>query len=227
MPTTATLLNIASWVLPLIFAITLHEVAHGLVANIFGDHTARDLGRLSLNPIRHVDPVGTLVLPMMLAIGGAPVFGWAKPVPVMFSALRNPRWHGVLVSAAGPMMNFALALLSALTLGLIYAVEGPVAGPIGSFVRLNLFNFVLVNVSLGVFNLIPVPPLDGGGVVSGLLPPALGRRYASFGKYGLVLLLVVLVGLPWIFPKLDLLPRLIGPPVQAMVNGLLGLAGLA
>src|ERR1700712_94053 len=82
MPTTATLLNIASWLLPLIFAITLHEVAHGLVAKIFGDHTARDMGRLSLNPLRHVDPIGTLVLPMMLAIGGAPVFGWAKPVPV-------------------------------------------------------------------------------------------------------------------------------------------------
>ena len=226
MPTTASLITIASWLLPLIFAITLHEVAHGLVANRFGDPTARDAGRLSLNPIRHVDPIGTVVLPMMLALGGAPVFGWAKPVPVNTGRLRNPRWHGVLVSAAGPLMNFALALATALSLGLLTLVAGEPQGVVAHFIRLNLFNFILVNLSLGVFNLLPVPPLDGGGVVSGLLPPRLGRRYAEFGRYGLVILLILLVGVPWIFPKADLLPRLIGPPIEAMATALLKLAGL-
>ena len=179
------LYQIAVWLVPLIIAIVFHEVAHGLVARRLGDPTAEERGRLSFNPIRHVDPFGTLILPMLLAISHAPVFGWAKPVPVNYARLRNPRRDMVLVALAGPGMNLLLAIAGAAILaGDACAVGGAHGLARPRFIASNALNFVLINIFLGVFNLLPVPPFDGGHVVEGLLPPHLrpcnSARSAAF-----------------------------------------------
>src|SRR3954447_23754465 len=134
----------ASWLIPLVVAIILHEIAHGWVALAFGDPTAKRKRRLSLNPLRHVDPVGTVILPLVLAVSGAPVFGWAKPVPVVARRLRNPRWHMMLVALAGPGMNLMLAMLGGIVLALV-GPEGPPAGPGQHFLLANLVNFIAIN----------------------------------------------------------------------------------
>ena len=211
--------QIATWLAPLVFAIVLHEIAHGWVANAFGDPTAREKGRLSLNPLRHVDPVGTLVLPLILAVSGAPVFGWAKPVPVVAARLRNPRFHMILVTLAGPGMNLLLALLAAFAIALLRLA--PVAGAGWAFLYLNLANFLVINVFLAVFNMLPIPPFDGGHVVEGLLPRPLARRDARRGRYGFPLLLFLLVVLPMIAPDANVVGRVIGPPVEWILRLLL------
>lgn len=217
--------QIATWLIPLVFAIVLHEISHGWVANAFGDPTARDLGRLSPNPIRHVDPVGTVALPLLLAVTGAPVFGWAKPVPVEAARMRNPRLHMMLVALAGPGMNLLLALLSAFALAVALAsVEKASLGTL--FLIENLRNFLLINVFLAVFNLLPVPPFDGGHVVEGLLPRRAAARYRSFGRYGLLILVVLLLVLPAISPRLSVVQWLVVPPVRAILALLATLAGL-
>src|SRR4051812_10306981 len=180
----------ATWLIPLVFAIVLHEIAHGWVANAFGDPTARRQGRLSLNPLRHVDPFGTIALPLLLAVAGAPVFGWAKPVPVVARRMRNPRLHMMLVALAGPGMNLLLAVAAALLLAALLRHEGSsLASP---FLMLNLLNFVAINIFLAIFNLLPMPPFDGGHVVEGLLPRRAARQYAKLGRYGFPLLFVLL-----------------------------------
>jgi Zn-dependent protease len=210
----------ATWLIPLVIAIVFHEVAHGWVANAFGDETARRQGRLSLNPVRHVDPVGTIILPLVLAVSGAPVFGWAKPVPVVAARMRNPRLHMMLVALAGPVMNLLLALIGALALaGLIAAAPPP--GLIWVFIGLNLFNFVAINVFLAVFNMLPIPPFDGGHVVEGLLPRPLAVHYAKLGRYGFVLLIGLLFVLPQLFPGADIVARLVRPPVALIAGALL------
>lgn len=211
--------QIATWLVPLVFAIVLHEIAHGWVANAFGDPTAREKGRLSLNPLRHVDPVGTVVLPLILAISGAPVFGWAKPVPVVAARLRNPRFHMILVTLAGPGMNLLLAILAAFAIALVRLA--PVGGAGWAFLYLNLANFLVINVFLAVFNMLPIPPFDGGHVVEGLLPRPLARRYARLGRYGFPLLLFLLVLLPMIAPDANVVGRVIGPPVEWILRLLL------
>jgi len=218
-------LKISTWLVPLVFAIVLHEISHGWVANAFGDPTARRKGRLSLNPLRHVDPVGTVVLPLILAVSGAPVFGWARPVPVVARRMRRPRLHMVLVALAGPGMNLLLALLSAFAIALLrWAAPGNGLG--WALLYLNLVNFLAINIFLAVFNLLPIPPFDGGHVVEGLLPRPLARRYGRLRRYGFPLLIFLLVLMPMLFPRADIVGRLVVPPVAAIMRLLAAIAGL-
>jgi Zn-dependent protease len=218
--------QIAVWLVPLVIAIVFHEVAHGLVARQLGDPTAEERGRLSLNPIRHVDPFGTVILPLLLAISHAPVFGWAKPVPVNYARLKHPRRDMVLVALAGPGMNFLLALLgAALLAGTVVASDGAQEG-VPLFIAANALNFVLINIFLAVFNLLPVPPFDGGHVVEGLLPPSLAQRFAKIGRYSLLVLMILLLVLPAISPSANVVGRVVSPIVEHIAVGLLGLFGL-
>lgn len=217
---------IAVWLIPLILAIVFHEVAHGWVARAFGDHTAERLGRLSLNPIKHVDPVGTVLLPMVLAIAKAPIFGWAKPVPVVAERLRNPRVHMMLVALAGPGTNFALALLTAGLIALGAITSGPPEGDVQRFVFDNMWNFLRINIFLGVFNLIPLPPFDGGHVVEGLLPRAAVPAWQRLTAFGLPLLVVLLLVLPMLSSELNIVARVIGPIADTVTRLILGMFGL-
>src|SRR5688572_17118143 len=201
--------NVATWLLPLVLAIVLHEISHGWVANAFGDPTAKRLGRLSPNPIRHVDPVGTVALPLILVLAGAPVFGWAKPVPVVAQRMRNPRLHMMIVALAGPGMNLLLALIAAIALSVaLHAATLPV-GPGMRFLVANLENFLVINVFLAVFNLLPLPPFDGGHVVEGLLPRSVAPHYARLGRYGFAILVFLLLILPWLLPGANIVERLV------------------
>lgn len=209
----------ATWIVPLVIAIVFHEVAHGLVANALGDPTAKQWGRLSFNPIRHVDPLGTVVLPMLLAISGAPVFGWAKPVPVVARRLRNPRFHMILVALAGPGMNLLLALVAAILIAALVALAPSGIG--WTFVGQNLLNFMAINIFLAVFNMIPLPPFDGGHIVEGLLPPALATQYRKLRRYGFLLLIVLLLVIPRMFPGANVVDRVVRPPVNWLIHALL------
>src|SRR5882757_593009 len=172
----ATIFIASTWVVPVILAITLHEAAHGFVAYRCGDETASRLGRVSLNPFRHIDPFGTILLPGLLLLSHSPfLFGYAKPVPVNFRALRNPRSGMVLVAAAGPAMNIGLAIIAALSFHLVIYL--PVIA--AQWTALNLKNAIVVNAVLAVFNLFPLPPLDGGRIAVGLLPNVLANPPAK------------------------------------------------
>jgi Zn-dependent protease len=183
----AFLKNVSIWVIPVLIAITLHEVAHGWMARYFGDRTAELLGRLSLNPLRHIDPIGTVLVPgLMLAVGG-PVFGWAKPVPTATSVLRNPRRAMIFVALAGPAANIFMAAMWCAVLGAIIRVKGNVT--LDYWIAEMAQAGIWVNVVLAVFNLLPIPPLDGGRVLAGLLPPRLAARLEKIEPVGLVLVL--------------------------------------
>jgi len=185
--------SISIWLLPLLFAITFHEAAHAYVARFLGDHTASQLGRVSLNPIRHIDPFGTVLLPGLLLLVHSPfLFGYAKPVPVNFRALRHPRMGMVLVAAAGPATNIALAIAAALSFHLVVYLPPTAA----QWTALNLKNAVVINAVLAVFNLFPLPPLDGGRIAVGLLPVALGRWLARLEPYGMTILIGLIIVLP-------------------------------
>ncbi|CAM4214443.1 Peptidase M50 domain-containing protein [Novosphingobium lubricantis] len=218
---------IATVAIPMIFAIVFHEVAHGWTARALGDPTASDMNRLSLNPLRHVDPFGTIILPGLLKLSGAPVFGWAKPVPVDFRRLRNPRVGMMLVAAAGPVTNFVLAIVGAVLLGLLVrgADLGTEPGLGIRFVAENLRNFLMINIFLGMFNLLPIPPFDGSRIVMGALPAPLAGLYARLEPFGLIIVFAVLVILPYFVPDLHLVERLIGPPVQWALDHLAAIAG--
>ncbi|PAX07124.1 site-2 protease family protein [Sphingomonas lenta] len=213
----------AVWIVPLVIAIVFHEVAHGWVARFLGDPTAAEQKRLSFNPIRHVDPIGTVVLPLSLAVAGAPVFGWAKPVPVVSRRLRNPRVGMMLVALAGPGMNILLATVGAIGLGLVFGVSDGITGA-ARFAADMLFSFVVVNVFLALFNLLPLPPFDGGHVVEGLLPRPLAREYAKIGRYGFLLLLGLLVVLPMLVPSANIVQRVVAPPAEAVTGWFMALA---
>lgn len=219
--------QVATWLVPLVIAIVFHEVAHGVVANWLGDPTAAERGRLSLNPIRHVDPIGTIGLPLILVVSGAPVFGWAKPVPVLAHRLRNPRRDMVLVALAGPGINLLLALTAALVLAAMIAVTGGVETTATSFVADNLVHFMLINVFLAIFNLLPIPPFDGGHVVEGALPRPLAAKWARLGQLGIVVLLLLLVVLPMLSPQANVVERVVSPIAFGVANGMLRLVGLA
>ncbi|WP_090715487.1 MULTISPECIES: site-2 protease family protein [sulfur-oxidizing symbionts] len=206
MPDFQTLLIYA---IPLIFAITVHEFAHGWVANQRGDSTARMLGRLTLNPIKHIDPVGTILMPAILFFTGSPfLFGWAKPVPINFNALKSPKQDMILVALAGPVSNFIMALLWLLVIVFTLNLQ--------SQLLIDMAHFgIAINLVLGVFNLLPLPPLDGSRVVSALLPNHLAYRYNKLEAYGLYILLGLLF--------LGIFERVILPIVNFILNYLLGL----
>lgn len=216
----ATLYQAATIILPIVLAVVFHEVAHGYVASLLGDQTARASGRLTLNPLRHVDPVGTVLLPGILALSHAPVFGWAKPVPVDARRLNNPRRDMMLVALAGPGSNLVMALLSAVVLGLLARGGGDLSAPV-QFVAQNLGFFIIINISLGLFNLLPIPPFDGSHIVEGLLPLPAARVYASFRSKGLLVVFALIVVLPYLMPNLHLLDRVLGPPLEWVVGKLL------
>ena len=193
------LLQIAIAAFPVIMAITLHEAAHGYAALGLGDDTARQLGRLSLNPLRHIDNFGTLILPgalilvQMATVGHiAFIFGWAKPVPVSAWKFRDPRRGMALVAAAGPAANFVLAWLGAVGLHMVAGASGTVA----DIAEAVLFTFILANLVLGLFNLLPIPPLDGGRIAVGVLPLPLAEAWARVERAGIVVVLLVVFLLP-------------------------------
>ena len=210
-----TIYNAAALIVPLIIAIVFHEVSHGLVANLLGDPTAKEQRRLSFNPIRHVDPIGTVVLPGLLALVKAPVFGWAKPVPVIKQRLRNPRFGMMAVAAAGPGSNLLLAGVGAVLLGLLVRSFGDAqpAEPL-RFIALNLSNFLTINIFLALFNLLPIPPFDGSHIFEGLLPPRAAEVYDRLRPFGFPLVFILLIGLPYLIPGFDLVSRIVLPPVQ-------------
>jgi Zn-dependent protease len=188
-----TLYDFSVWVLPLVIAITFHEAAHGYVAHRLGDNTAYDLGRVSFNPIRHIDPFGTLIMPAILLISHSPfLFGYAKPVPVNFRALNNPRIGMVLVALAGPATNIALALVAAAAFHAVDLLPDNAA----QWVEDNLKNALVINVILAIFNMMPIPPLDGGRVAVGLLPRALALPLSRLEPFGMLILIGLLILLP-------------------------------
>ena len=222
-----TLYSIATWLVPLTIAIVFHEVAHGLVARRFGDPTAASQGRLTLNPIKHVDPVGTLILPMLLALAHAPIFGWAKPVPVRAERMRHPRRDMVIVALAGPGMNLLLAVVATAILAVGLAVGGGDPMTFGGFIASNAINFLLINIFLAVFNLIPLPPFDGGHVVEGLLPRTLAPGFRRLGRYSLLILVVLLLVLPMVSPELNIVGKAVTPIVEAIARLFIETAGLS
>ena len=203
--------TVAIYALPVLFAITLHEAAHGYVARHFGDLTAHAQGRISLNPLRHIDLVGTIVLPLVILVTtiaagtGGFLFGWAKPVPVNYSALRKPRQHMALVAAAGPAANLAMALLWALLLKLaVLLPENDFSVPLGLMAQAG----IVVNLVFMFLNLVPILPLDGGRILASLLPHRAAWQYAKLERFGLVVLILL------ILPPLNLLGRVLNPLID-------------
>lgn len=193
--------TITVYALPVLFAITLHEAAHGYVARMFGDPTAYLMGRISLNPIRHVDPMGTIVVPLVLLIttklmgGGGMLFGWAKPVPVDWSRLRRPKQDMLWVALAGPGSNMVMAILWAISLRMLIEVG---ATPDDFWARMAIAG-IQINLMLMALNLLPLPPLDGGRIVFSLLPDRVAYQYARIEPYGLMIVIVLMVtGVLWV-----------------------------
>jgi Zn-dependent protease len=201
LPVNSTLYAVSVWVLPLVIAITFHEAAHGFVAHHFGDNTAWERGRVSFNPLKHIDPFGTLVLPAVLLLSHSPfLFGYAKPVPVNFRGLRNPRIDMVWVALAGPATNILLALGAAAAFHLIDLVPPNAA----QWVADNLKNALVINVVLAIFNMLPIPPLDGGRVAVGLLPNVLAVPLSRLEPFGMLILIGILIILPMAGSQLGL-----------------------
>ncbi|MHA1597309.1 MAG: site-2 protease family protein [Alphaproteobacteria bacterium] len=222
------LFTISVWALPLLLAITLHEAAHGFVAWKLGDDTALRMGRVTFNPFRHIDLFGTIIMPalMLLASGGRMMFGFAKPVPVDFSRLRRPRRDMVLVALAGPGANIALAVVSALLFhGLSLLPE-----EFAVWVAYNLKNALWINCLLAVFNMLPIPPLDGGRVAVGLLPYGLARRLARLERVGFVIILAGIFLLPWLGGRmgidLNVFWWLVGAPAAYVSELILTVTGV-
>jgi Zn-dependent protease len=219
---------ISIWALPAIIAITFHEAAHAYAAHVLGDHTAWWLGRASLNPLRHIDPFGTVLLPGLLLLSGAPfLFGYAKPVPIDARALRRPRRDLALVAAAGPAMNLALAVIAALAFHMV----GYLPTTSAQWLAENLKNALIINVVLALFNLIPLPPLDGGRILVSMLPRAVANPLSNLEPYGFVIIIGAFVVLPLLGTQtgLDLgaASHLLASSADATIGGILRLTGNA
>lgn len=219
---------ISVWILPVIIAVTLHEAAHGWVAYRLGDRTAYMMGRVTFNPVKHVDPFGTLILPglMLFLSGGKMMFGFAKPVPVDIRNTFNPRRDMILIAAAGPASNIILAFLSAIA---FYAVEF-LPQDVDLWVAHNLVNSIHINVILCVFNLLPLPPLDGGCIAVGVLPRPLAIRVAALERYGMFILLGLIFLVPYLGGlvglNLNIFWYLVGLPAEVITDFIVNLVGI-
>lgn len=220
------LYDVSVWVLPLVIAITFHEAAHGFVAHRLGDNTAFQLGRVSFNPLKHIDPFGTLILPGLLLLSHSPfLFGYAKPVPVNFRNLNHPRRDMVWVALAGPATNIALAVLAALA---FHALGLAPADQVQWFAD-NLKNALVINVVLAVFNMLPIPPLDGGRVAVGLLPNVLAVPLSRLEPYGMLILIGILIVLPLVGTQfglnLDVISAILRTSTGALIRLILVITG--
>ena len=178
--------------IPILFAITVHEVAHGWVASKRGDQTARMLGRLTLNPLKHIHPVGTVIVPAILVATGGPIFGWAKPVPVDWRNLRRPKQDMAWVALAGPGANLMMFVIWAAVVKLIQLTGGPGDGPVLALYFMAIIG-IIINAVLMIFNMVPIPPLDGSRVMSSLLPPKLAYRYNQLERFGIIIVISLLL----------------------------------
>ena len=212
-----TIQRIVVWALPVLFAITVHEVSHGWVARKLGDPTAMMMGRLTLNPLKHIDPIGTVVVPIVLLLMGGFIFGWAKPVPVTWENLKNPKRDMALVAIAGPTSNLLMAILWALIMKV-----GLMLGPVYETLAWPLIYMggagIAINAILMLLNLLPVPPLDGGRVLAGLLPGPWAWKLSRLEPYGLIIMVVLLAT--------GMLGKFLGPPMQLFQGALCSLAGV-
>jgi Zn-dependent protease len=215
-----TLYGASTWILPVLIAITFHEAAHAFVAYHLGDETAWKLGRVSFNPLKHIDPFGTVLLPAMLLLSHSPfLFGYAKPVPVNFRALRSPRLGMVFVAAAGPATNILLATLAAAAFHLVGFVPGGAAPWIAD----NLNNALFLNVTLAIFNLLPIPPLDGGRIAVGLLPDALAVPLSRLEPFGMLILIGLLIIVPMVGTQFGLSLDVVSTGLRAATGVVIGL----
>ena len=221
------MVSISVWALPLLFAITLHEAAHAWTAWKLGDNTAKKLGRVSFNPLTHIDPFGTVILPLILLFSGSGfMFGYAKPVPVNFNQLNNPRRDGVLVALAGPGANIFLLIMAALLLNVMALIPDFMS----DWFRQNMINMIIINAILAVFNMLPIPPLDGGRVAVGILPYPLARPLSRLEPYGMLIILMALFIIPiggrYIGLNINIFQYIIYPPVEVILGWAENLANL-
>jgi Zn-dependent protease len=220
--------TVSVWAIPVLLAVTLHEAAHGWAAWRLGDDTAYRLGRVTFNPFRHIDPLGTILLPIMLllASGGRMMFGFAKPVPVNFRGLTRPRRDMVLVAIAGPGINVLLAIIAAM----LFHTVPMTSGPLQEWYALNLQAAVWINLLLAVFNMLPLPPLDGGRVAVGLLPWRAAIRLARLERLGIPIILAAVFVVPWIGDAmgmdLNVFWWLVGMPTSLLEMAIFRLVGL-